>query len=90
MEAPGNYTITTRALSLHPDSSITIRDYPPTSTLAINDASASGQSFDIQVTRQVAGQVQQLSEFTVTPPPGRILDLLYGQVQNGLPPVQLG
>jgi hypothetical protein len=89
VEAPGNYTITTRALSLHPDSSITIRDYPPTSTLAISDASASGQTFDIQLTRQVGGQVQTLNNFTVSQLPGRTLDLLYGQIQNGQPPVQI-
>jgi hypothetical protein len=89
VKAPGNYTIITRALSLHPDSVVKIQDHPATSTLAIDDASASGQTFQIQLTRQVNGQVQKLGMTTVSQPPGKTVDVLYGQIQNGQPAIQI-
>jgi hypothetical protein len=87
--APGNYTIVVRALPLHRDSVITIRDFLPTSTLAVHDASATGQTFEIQLTRQVAGKVQTFNRFSVRQPPGKTVDLLYGQVRNGIPGIQI-
>jgi hypothetical protein len=89
VEARGDYTVITRALSLHPDSAVKIRDYPATSTLAIDDASASGQMFEIQLTRQVGGKVEKLARITVSQPPGKTVDVLYGHVQNGQPGIQV-
>jgi hypothetical protein len=45
---PGNYSIGAQALTLHPDSIITISDDATTSTLAIHDTSASGQTYELQ------------------------------------------
>jgi hypothetical protein len=89
VQARGDYTIITRALSLHPDSSVKIRDFPATSTLAINDASASGQTFEIQLTRQANGKVEKLGSATVSQPPGKTINVLYGQIQNGQPGIQV-
>ena len=75
---PGNYSIGTQARSLHADSVITISDDAATSTLAIHDASASGQTFDFQLTQQIAGRVKKLRTASVDQPPGKAIHLLYG------------
>jgi hypothetical protein len=89
VRSAGDYTVIARAVSLHPDSVLKFRDYAATSTLAINDFSASGQTWDIQLTQPDAGQARQLSEFEVYQPPGQVLDIEYGQIHNNLPGVQI-
>jgi hypothetical protein len=90
VRSAGDYSVIARALSLHPDSVLKFRDYAATSTLVINDFSASGQTFEIQLTQPDAGQARLLSDFTVYQPPGQAIDVEYGQVQNGRPGIQVG
>jgi len=87
--APGNYNIAVRALPLHRDSVVKLRDYVQAETLAINDTSATGQTFEVDLTRQMNGKVDNLTKFTVTQPPGKTVNILYGQIQNGHPGVQI-
>jgi hypothetical protein len=89
VKAPGNYTIYLRALPLHGDSVIKVKDDAATSTLEVSDASATGQTFEILMTRQAGGKVQKLSRFTVFQPPGKTVDLLYEQIRNGAPGIQI-
>jgi hypothetical protein len=90
VRSTGDYSVIARALSLHPDSVLKFRDYATISTLVINDFSASGQTFEIQLTQPDAGQAKLLSDFTVYQPPGQAIDVAYGQVQNGRPGIQVG
>jgi hypothetical protein len=96
--APGNFTIVVSAQSLHRDSVIRMQDVlantmPHGSTdsaaaiQAIHDSSASGQTFEIQMTRQVAGKVEKLSDISVYQPPGKTVNLYYEQSNNGQPVV---
>jgi hypothetical protein len=90
IQAPGDYTVSARAEALHHDSAIKFQDYQSASTLAISDSSASGQSFEIQLTQPTSsGGVKQLSDFTVHQPAGEVVDVAYGQIQNGVPLVQV-
>jgi hypothetical protein len=87
--APGNYNIAVRALPLHRDSVIKLQDFVKAATLAISDASATAQTFEIHLTRQVGGKVEDLSTFDVTQPPGKTVNVLYEQIQNGQPAIQI-
>ncbi len=79
----GNYSIGIQAVTLHPDSVIRIADDRGTSTLSMHDASASGQTFELHLTRQVDGKVEKLRAVRVEQPPGKTVDILYGTVHNG-------
>ena len=79
----GNYSIGIQALSLRPDSVIRISDDRANSTLALHDASSSGQSFELHLTRQVDGKVETVRSVRVEEPPGKTLDILYGTVPDG-------
>jgi hypothetical protein len=90
IQAPGNYTVSARAVELHHDSVIKFQDYQSASTLAINDSSAGGQTFELQLSQPGPdGKVKKLSDFTVYQPPGQIIDVLYDQIHNGSPAVQV-
>ena len=79
----GNYSIGVQAISLHPDSVIRIADNPATSTLALHDSSATSQTFELHLTRQVDGKVETLRTVRVEQPAGKTLDILYGSVKEG-------
>jgi hypothetical protein len=80
----GNYSIGIQATSLHPDSVISISDNRASSTLSMHDASGSGQTFELQLTRQANGKVEVLRKgVLVQQPPGKTVDLLYGTVPGG-------
>ncbi len=79
----GDYSIGVQAVSLHPDSVITIRDDRVNSTLAVHDASASEQTFELHLTREVDGKVENIRSIRVKQPPGKTLDILYGTVGEG-------
>jgi hypothetical protein len=80
--APGNYSMVVHPLSLHSDSAITISDDPTSSTLNVGDASATEQTYDVELTRQVAGTVKTLHDVEVTQPPGHTLQLRYTAGQD--------
>jgi hypothetical protein len=85
----GNYSIGIQALSLHPDSVVRISDDRANSTLALHDASTSGQSFELHLTRQVDSKVETIRTVRVEEPPGKTLDVLYGTVPSGQSRFQL-
>ena len=87
--APGNYNIAVRALPLHHDSVITLKDNAQARALAISDTSAAGQTFEVLLTRQKSGKVDHLAQFTIEQPPGKTVNILYGQIHNGHPGVQI-
>jgi hypothetical protein len=90
IKSAGDYTVSARALTLHHDSVIKFQDYQSTSTLAINDFSASGQTFEVQLTQPAPnGKVKQLGDFTVYQPPGKLIDVVYGQIHDGQPEIQI-
>jgi hypothetical protein len=80
---PGNYSIGVQPVSLRPDSTVTISDDPATSRLFLHDASASEQTFELHLTRQVNGTVEKLRSLGLKQPPGRTLEVLYGTVAPG-------
>jgi hypothetical protein len=86
----GNYSISIQAVSLHPDSVIRISDNRATSTLSMKDSSASAQTFDLHLTRQVNGKVEKIRAVRVEQPAGKTLEVLYGTVPNGASRFRLG
>jgi hypothetical protein len=90
IQSAGDYSVTARALTLHPDSVIKFQDNQSASTLAINDSSASGQTFEVQVSQPAPnGTVTRLIDVAVVQPPREFIDVLYGQLQNGRPTIQI-
>ncbi len=85
----GNYSIGAQALAVHPDSVITIADDRATSTLAVHDASVSGQNFELRLTQQVGGKVKKLRAVTIYQPPDTTVHLLYGTVPKGQSRIQV-
>ena len=79
----GNYSIGIQAVSLHPDSVITIADNRATSTLSIHDSSSSAQTFELHLTRQVNGGVEKIKSVRVDQPAGKTLAILYGAIHSG-------
>ena len=85
----GDYSIGVQALSLHPDSVITVSDNRANSTLAIHDASATAQTFELHLEREVAGKAENLRTVRVEQPAGKTLDVLYGTISAGQSRFQL-
>ena len=79
----GNYSVGIQAITLHPDSVIRISDNPATSTLAMHDSSASSQTFEVRVERQVNGKVEEVKAARVEQPAGKTVGFIYGNIPAG-------